>query len=90
MNARIFLFIALGLIANVSAATLQQRIDSASPGQIVRIEAGIHAGPVVINKPLTLIGENGAEIRGNGFGSVVTIPADDARSAISGPFAAVW
>ena len=31
----------------------------------------------MINKPLTLVGERGAEIRGNGKGNVVTIAADD-------------
>ena len=59
------------------AATLQERIDAAAPNETIRVEAGVHAGPIIINKPLTLIGENGAEIRGNGFGNVVTIAADD-------------
>jgi nitrous oxidase accessory protein len=31
----------------------------------------------VINKPLALVGETGAEIRGNGIGNVITILADD-------------
>ena len=34
-------------------------------------------GAIVINKPLTLLGEKGAEIRGDGSGKVVTIAADD-------------
>ena len=41
------------------------------------VEAGVHAGPIIINKPLALIGEKDAEIRGNGSGNVVTIAADD-------------
>ena len=59
------------------AASLQETIDAAAPNETIRIEAGIHAGPIVINKPLTLVGERGAEIRGNGSGKVVTIAADD-------------
>jgi nitrous oxidase accessory protein len=59
------------------AATLQERVDRAMPGDTIRIEAGVHAGAVVIDKSLTLVGENGAEIRGNGIGNVVTITADD-------------
>ena len=59
------------------SATLQERIDSAAPGTTVRIEAGLHAGPIKIDKPIALIGEEGAEIRGNGSGNVVTITADD-------------
>lgn len=58
-------------------ANLQERIDRATPGDTIRIEAGIHAGPIVINKSLTLTGERGAEIRGNGAGNVMTIVADD-------------
>ena len=59
------------------AATLQQRIDAAAPNEIIRVEAGVHAGAIKINKPLTLIGDPGAEIRGNGSGKVVTIAAND-------------
>ncbi len=40
-------------------------------------QPGVHAGPLTINKPLQLIGQSGAEIRGNGTGNVVTIAADD-------------
>ena len=78
MNARLFcLAIALGLTNRADSATLQERIDAAAPGDTIRIEAGVHAGPIVINKPLTIVGERGAEIRGNGSGNVVTIAADD-------------
>ena len=44
---------------------------------MIRVEAGVHAGPIIIKKPLTLIGEAGSEIRGNETGKVVTIAADD-------------
>jgi nitrous oxidase accessory protein len=59
------------------AATLQERIESAAPNETIRVEAGVHAGPISINKSLALIGENGAEIRGSASGKVVTIAADD-------------
>ena len=45
--------------------------------ETIRVEAGVHAESIMINKPLTLIGDPGAEIRGNGIGKVVTIAADD-------------
>jgi nitrous oxidase accessory protein len=60
-----------------AAATLQERIDAALPGDTLQLEARIHSGPIVISKPLTLTGETGAEIRGDGTGSVVTIAAED-------------
>ena len=47
------------------------------PNDTIRVETGLHAGAIVISKPLTLIGDQGAEIRGNGAGKVVTIAADD-------------
>src|SRR5450755_1031949 len=72
--AALIIGVALCLTTPVFAATLQERIDAAAPNETIRVEAGTH-GSIVINKPLTLIGERGAEIRGNGVGNVVTIAA---------------
>jgi nitrous oxidase accessory protein len=78
MNARLScLALALALTNRADGATLQEQIDTAARGDTLRVEAGVHAGPIVINKSLTLFGERGAEIRGNGSGKVVTIAADD-------------
>jgi nitrous oxidase accessory protein len=71
------LAITLLLAARLGAATLQERIDAARPNETVHIEAGLYAGPILISKPLMLVGENGAEIRGNGKGNVITIAAHD-------------
>jgi nitrous oxidase accessory protein len=70
-------FILLGLTSASLAATVQERVDRAAPGDTIRIEAGVHAGSVVIAKAVRLIGEQGAEIRGAGVGNVITIAADD-------------
>ena len=64
-------------LATSQAATLQERIDAAAPNDTIRVAAGVHPGAIVIDKSLTLIGEEGAEIRGPGTGKVVTIAADD-------------
>jgi len=56
---------------------LQERIDSAQPNETIQVDAGVHAGPIVIRKPVALVGESGAEIKGNGSGNVVTIAAND-------------
>jgi nitrous oxidase accessory protein len=77
MRAPQIIAIALSLTLNAGAATLQERIDAAAPGETIRIEAGVHAGPIVIKKALTLLGEGGAEIRGSGVGKVVMIAADE-------------
>jgi nitrous oxidase accessory protein len=76
MSGRILVFM-LVLATNAFAAALQERIDEASPDATIHIESGVHAGPIIIHKPLRLIGDDGAEIRGNGFGNVVTISAND-------------
>ena len=69
------LAITLCLTLNTGAATLQERIHAAAPGETIHVKAGVHPGPIIINKSLMLIGEPGAEIRGNGTGKVVTIDA---------------
>jgi nitrous oxidase accessory protein len=80
MNIRFCcLAIALGLTSRTNSATLQELIDAATSGDTIRIQAGVQAGPIVINKLLTLVGERGAEIRGNHKGNVVTIAADDVQ-----------
>ncbi|WP_438751090.1 nitrous oxide reductase family maturation protein NosD [Pararhizobium sp. O133] len=57
-------------------------LEAAAPGDQIRLKAGRHDGPLVIDKPVTLDGEDGASIVGNGKGSVVTIKA--AQVAVRG------
>ena len=76
-RSRILALAFLGLTNAISAATLQERIDAALPNESITIGPGVYAGSLTINKPLQLIGQPGAEIRGNGKGNVVTIAADN-------------
>jgi len=69
--------ILLCLATHAGAATLQERIDAVRPNETIQVEAGVHTGAIKISKPLTLVGEPGSEIRGNGSGKVVTVAADD-------------
>ncbi len=63
---------------NVAPGTaLQPVLDAASPGDVIRLEAGEHAGPVVIATPIVLDGEEGAILAGSGEGSVVRVEASD-------------
>ena len=73
--------IALCVATSAHAGTLQERIDAAAPNDTIRVAAGVHAGPIIIHIPLTLVGQEGAEIRGNGIGKVITIAADDVTVA---------
>ena len=61
---------------------LQARIDAAPPGDRVVIPPGVYDGDLIIDKPLTLVGEGWPLLRGSGTGSVVRVRAADV--AISG------
>ena len=61
---------------------LQAVIESASPGDVIRLHPGEYAGPLEIDKTLTLQGEKGAIIAGGGKGSVITVTAP--RTVIRG------
>jgi nitrous oxidase accessory protein len=56
---------------------LAAAVARAPAGSTVLVPAGVHAGPIVIEKPLTLAGEAGAIIDGGGDGDVIRIEAPD-------------
>lgn len=56
---------------------LQPIIEAAAAGDVIRLAAGRHAGPVSIDRTLSLVGEPGAVLAGSGVGSVVTVTASD-------------
>ena len=57
---------------------LQPLIDEAGEGAVLLLEAGSYAGPVVINKAITLDGQGVATIDAGGKGSVIVIDTDGA------------
>lgn len=54
---------------------LQAAVDGAEEGATLVLAPGDHRGPVTVSRRMTLRGEPGARIVGNGKGSVVTIEA---------------
>ncbi|MGB4827520.1 MAG: nitrous oxide reductase family maturation protein NosD [Paracoccaceae bacterium] len=58
-------------------ASLPDVIASASPGDVLLLGEGVFAGPLVIDKPLTLKGTEASVIDGQGDGTVITISAPD-------------
>lgn len=61
------------------ANPLQQAIDDAAEGSIIKLERGVYHGPITINKAITLTNDSGdAIIRGAADGSVVLITANHA------------
>lgn len=57
--------------------TLATAIAGANPGDVLVLKPGLHIGPIIIDRPLTLTGGHDAIIDGAGEGTVVTIDAPD-------------
>lgn len=55
---------------------LQQRLDAAEAGETLRVPAGTHAGNLRITRPVRLVGEPGAVVRGDGTTHVIHILAE--------------
>src|SRR5579862_5509064 len=66
-----------GVPAADAPRSLQQRIDEARPGDTLAIPPGSYAGPIVVKKPLKLIGSGLPLIQGTGKVKVVRIESDD-------------
>lgn len=64
------------LTGTAGATSLQQQIDAAAPGSTLTVAPGTYAGPIVIQKALTLLGGGAATIDGGGEGKVVHIAAE--------------
>ncbi|PIO97217.1 nitrous oxide reductase family maturation protein NosD [Pleomorphomonas carboxyditropha] len=56
---------------------LRQAIETAAPGDVLRLGNARYDGPIVIDRPLTLIGDRDSRIVGNGEGTVISVHADD-------------
>jgi len=77
MSSRLFALFFLGCLTTLSANNvLQEAIDRAPAGSILKLPAGVYKGSVVINKPLSIIGqEKGVIIDGLESGTVIRVEA---------------
>ncbi len=55
--------------------SLAAAVAAAAPGDTLRVRGGVHHGPRVIERPLTLVGEGWPVLDGGGRGTVVAIRA---------------
>ena len=56
---------------------LQNLINRAKPGSVIKLKKDIYYGGIVIKKPITIDGQNQAIIDGEGKGNVITIESDN-------------
>lgn len=57
-------------------ATPAAAIAAAAPHDTIRVAAGVYPGPLVVHRPLVLLGEAGATIDGGRTGTTLTLAAD--------------
>ncbi|MCK5110518.1 MAG: nitrous oxide reductase family maturation protein NosD [Arcobacteraceae bacterium] len=70
---RIFFIFHFSFFTLLSANVLQDAIDNAPAGSILKLPAGVYKGSIVINKPITILGiEDGVIIDGEGTGTVIS------------------
>jgi nitrous oxidase accessory protein len=63
--------------AQEDVADLQGLIDDAEPGDVITLTEGTYRGGVVIDKPLTIVGEGRPVVDGGGEGTVIEVLAPD-------------
>ncbi|MGK2964328.1 MAG: nitrous oxide reductase family maturation protein NosD [Tepidiformaceae bacterium] len=59
------------------STSIREMIDAAEPGTTIVVPSGHYEGQIIIDKPLTIIGEGLPIIDGGGVGDVVVIEATD-------------
>src|SRR6516162_6453250 len=56
---------------------LAAALEQAATNSVVHVPAGTYPGPLFITKPVKLVGDAGAVIKGNSHGTVVFVQAPD-------------
>jgi nitrous oxidase accessory protein len=64
------------VVEHPPAGDLAALLDAVEPGGTLDLPPGTYAGPVVIDRPVTIEGEGLPIVQGDGTGSVVTVRAD--------------
>jgi nitrous oxidase accessory protein len=68
-----YILVFLSLLSYLSANVLQDAINKAPAGSILKLPAGVYKGSIVINKAISIVGkESGVVIDGEGNGTVIT------------------
>ena len=75
-NITLALLALLFVPASFCLPPLQLYVELTPPGGVLKLEAGVYAGPVVITRPITIEGEGQVVIDGGGEETVLTVKAD--------------
>ncbi|MCA9752394.1 MAG: nitrous oxide reductase family maturation protein NosD, partial [Gemmatimonadetes bacterium] len=67
----------LGAAGAAQAVDLATELERAPAGATIHVPRGVHQGPFEIDRPVTLVGEPGVVLRGDGAGDVVRVTAPD-------------
>lgn len=67
----------LDVCSTCAYRTIQDAIAAARPGSTIRVHGGVFRGPLVIARPVTLLGLDWPVVDGSGNGTVVHIVAPD-------------
>jgi len=70
-------FAAAGAVRDVAPGGLAAALETAQPGDVLRLAPGTYRGPLEIDRPLTLDGGGVAVIDAGGQGSVIRVTAPD-------------
>ena len=75
VGAGLFVDSAPAAVITVQAGSnhLRQALAAATPGDILELQAGIHSGPLLIDRPLTIEGQPGAVVDGRGHGRTIEV-----------------
>ena len=68
---------AAGQPTRVPAEQLAEAIAAAAPGDTIEVTGGVFHGNLVVDRPLTLVGLDGATLDAGGVGTVLRLEAPD-------------
>jgi len=74
----LFMLLSPAVVLAEALTPLQPLIDNADEGSTLLLEPGNYAGPVLIDKPLTLDGQGKVTVDAGGRGSVIVVETDGA------------
>ena len=66
----------VSVVVGEDQPTIEAAVDAAEPNTTVRVPPGEYDEHVVVDDPITIVGEN-ASVRGNGTGSVIEVRSPD-------------